>query len=62
VLRAGQRLAVSPPVAELRDRCRRAIADLPSRLRTLHSREAPWPVEVSPRLRALTDELTRVHS
>jgi nicotinate phosphoribosyltransferase len=62
VLRAGQRLAPSPAVGDLRERCQRAVAALPSRLRTLHGREVPWPVEVSPRLRALTEELTKAHS
>ena len=52
VLRAGARVAAAPALDALRDRAQAQMAMLPAALRTL-GRAMPYPVTVSPSLRAL---------
>jgi len=52
VLRAGARVAAAPALDTLRDRAQAQMAMLPAALRTL-GRAMPYPVTVSPSLRAL---------
>ena len=52
VLRAGARVAAAPALDALRDRAQAQMAMLPAALRTL-GRATPYPVTVSPSLRAL---------
>jgi nicotinate phosphoribosyltransferase len=56
VMRAGRRLAPSPPLAEVRAHAAAQVAALPEPLRRLEPGE-PYPVEVAPRLRALAEAL-----
>jgi nicotinate phosphoribosyltransferase len=56
VSRAGQRVGPPPSLESLRDRAREQLAILPERLRALAPAD-PYPVAVSPSLRALADEV-----
>jgi nicotinate phosphoribosyltransferase len=56
VLRAGQRVAPPPSLDSLRERARAQMALLPAALRGLAPAD-PYPVTVSPSLRALADEV-----
>jgi nicotinate phosphoribosyltransferase len=61
VMRDGRRLQPSPPLAEVRRHTAEQLARLPEPLRRLESTSA-YPVEVSPRLRALAVEVDRATS
>jgi nicotinate phosphoribosyltransferase len=52
VMREGRRLTTTLALADLRDRCRRAVAALPERQRRLEP-VAPYPVRLSDGLQAL---------
>jgi nicotinate phosphoribosyltransferase len=56
VLRAGKRVEPPPSLDSLRDRAREQMAMLPEALRGLPP-ATPYPVAVSPSLRALADEV-----
>lgn len=58
VMRAGRRVAPSPPLNELRERCREALEQLPDRYRRFDATQ-PYPVRQSPRLAALLEEVRR---
>jgi nicotinate phosphoribosyltransferase len=58
VMRDGRRLQPSPSLAEVRRRTAQELARLPEPLRALES-VTSYPVEVSPRLRALAAEVDR---
>lgn len=58
VMAGGRRLAPPPPLAELQERCRSAVAGLPSELRALDWPREPYRVDLSPGLSALVDDLT----
>ena len=57
VMVGGRRTRPDPTLDEARERCATAVAALPTRLRTLQQREAPYEVRWSPALRALLQEL-----
>lgn len=57
----GRPVRPAPPLADVRARCRDAVARLPARLRTLVGPEDPYPVELSPGLRTLVADLTAAH-
>jgi nicotinate phosphoribosyltransferase len=52
VMRDGKRLRPTPPLAETRARCRAAISALPAELRAPKKAARPYPVGVSPALKA----------
>ena len=58
VMTAGRRIADSPALGVVRDYARGQLARLPEALRALDP-AAPYPVEVSPALRALADAVDR---
>jgi len=58
VMRAGKRIAPTPSLTAARTYCETALQRLPAALRTL-DRSSPYPVQISDRLRALTDETDR---
>jgi nicotinate phosphoribosyltransferase len=54
VMQGGKRLAAGcPSLAAVRERAAAEIAKLPARVRALEPAEPPYPVEISPALRAL---------
>ena len=57
VMRSGRRLASAEPLAAARERCARGLASLPAPLRALEPAAQPYPVEISPALRALAAEV-----
>jgi len=58
VMKGGKRLAAGcPSLAAVRKRAAAEIARLPARLRALESVNPPYPVEISPALRALEREV-----
>lgn len=58
VMEGGRRLPhASPSLAELRARAREELERLPSRLRTLEPADPPYPVTLSPRLRAHAERI-----
>jgi nicotinate phosphoribosyltransferase len=58
VMAGGQRVAPPEPLADIRARCTRALGDLPAQLRSLETAPDPlWPVDVSPGLEALVDQV-----
>jgi len=57
VMRSGERLASAEPLAAARERCARGLASLPAPLRALEPAAQPYPVEISPALRALAAEV-----
>jgi nicotinate phosphoribosyltransferase len=59
VMREGKRLAPAPALSEMRKRTLAALETLPERLRGLAQPAAPYPVEVTPALRALADAVDR---
>ncbi|OHC71030.1 MAG: hypothetical protein A3H93_18480 [Rhodocyclales bacterium RIFCSPLOWO2_02_FULL_63_24] len=61
VLRAGQRLAPAPPLAELREFARKQLAALPPRLRRIETTaaEPSYPVDVAAPLHELAGQLDR---
>jgi nicotinate phosphoribosyltransferase len=59
VMRAGQRLAPGEPLAASRARAAEELACLPAPLRELDAAAEPYPVEISPALRALAAEVDR---
>ncbi len=61
VMADGARLRPDPGLDEVRDRCRRAMAELPSRLHTLQQREDPYDVRWSAGVQELVESLTDVH-
>jgi nicotinate phosphoribosyltransferase len=58
-MRAGRRIAPSPPLAEARRHALAELQRLPGRLRGLEHAEPPFRAEISPALRALADEVDR---
>jgi nicotinate phosphoribosyltransferase len=56
VMKAGQRLASSPGLTEIRHQVAAQLGQLPAQLRQLEP-EAPYEVRISPRLRALTERV-----
>ena len=56
VMRQGRRLLGQPTLQQIRDRCSVQLASLPAVLREL-APAAPYPVRVSPGLRALADQV-----
>jgi nicotinate phosphoribosyltransferase len=56
VMRAGQRLAPAPPLAELRERCLASLRRLPAALRQLKP-AGEYPVRYSPQLTALQEKV-----
>jgi nicotinate phosphoribosyltransferase len=56
VMRGGRRLAPSEPLATAQERCRTDLARLPPSLRELAGQQS-HPVELSPQLRALVEQL-----
>jgi nicotinate phosphoribosyltransferase len=58
VMRKGRRLGPSPPLAEVRDRAGRGLAQLPEELRRLDVKIA-YPVTIAERLIMLADEVDR---
>ncbi len=58
-MRAGKRIAPSPPLTEVREHALRELDRLPQQLRCLQRAEPPFRAEVSPALRALADEVDR---
>lgn len=58
VMRAGIRVAPAPTLAEIRAHARAQLARLPAHLAALGD-DPPYPVEVSPGLRALAEEADR---
>ena len=61
VMRAGRRIAPSPPLAAVRERARTQIAALPEPLRALDPGPA-YPVAVGEALQALAREIDRAHA
>lgn len=59
VMRDGDLVEPLPSIEDARERCAAAVAALPSRLRTLQLREAPYEVRRSTALDDLMAELTR---
>jgi nicotinate phosphoribosyltransferase len=60
VMRNGRRIAPTPALTEIRERCRARLAELPQALRALKTAGAAYPVQVSDRLRALVHSLDQV--
>jgi nicotinate phosphoribosyltransferase len=58
VMADGRRTRPAEPLADVRERCSRALDALPSRLRSLQQRERPYEVRTSERLDDLVAELT----
>jgi nicotinate phosphoribosyltransferase len=58
IMRAGQRLAASPPVSEIRQHAAAELARLPEHLRHLQV-EPPYPVSISQALHDLADAVDR---
>lgn len=58
VMREGRRIGPLPPLSEVRAHARAQLERLPERLRGLETAH-DYPVELSPRLSALVDELAR---
>src|SRR5258706_1820752 len=56
----GRILGAHPPLEEIRARCRAELAALDETVRAVRA-PATYPVETSPRLRRLTDEISRRH-
>ena len=56
VMRGGRRLAPSPPLAEVRERAQRCLAEMPGRYRQLRD-APPYPVRRSKPLQALMEEI-----
>jgi nicotinate phosphoribosyltransferase len=56
VMREGKRTAPARPLTEIRQHARAQLDQLPVRLRALEQAH-PYPVEISPALRALADEV-----
>lgn len=61
VMVGGQRVGPDPDIEAIQERCRQAVAALPTRLRTLQQRERPYEVRRSAGVQALVDELTAAH-
>jgi nicotinate phosphoribosyltransferase len=62
VMAGGARLAPSPPLPAVRDRCRAAVAELPARLRRLDGGDLePFEVRRSPALDALVTRVRAAH-
>ena len=59
VMQAGRRMAPPEPLEALRQHAADKLMHLPPALRALDPPEQPYPVTISPRLRALADELDR---
>jgi nicotinate phosphoribosyltransferase len=59
VMADGRRLRPPEPLSVLKKRCARSVASLPERLLTLEGTPDPYPVRLSPRLRALVDQMHR---
>lgn len=59
VIASGQLLEPLPDASESRDLARLSVARLPRKLRSLFEADTPWPVEHSPALRQLMDEVRR---
>ena len=59
VMRSGKRLAPAEPLAAARARAAHELAALPAPLRALDAAAQPYPVEISPALRALAAEVDR---
>jgi nicotinate phosphoribosyltransferase len=60
-LAGGRRVRPRASITEARDRRAAAVAALPSRLRMLSGREAPYDVRVSDGLQGLSAELIERH-
>jgi nicotinate phosphoribosyltransferase len=58
---AGRRVRAAASISDARERRATAVAALPSRLRTLSGREAPYEVRISDGLQALSAELIEQH-
>ena len=58
VMRAGKRIAPAPSLAAARTYCETELKRLPAALKAL-DRSSPYPVQISDRLNALTDETDR---
>jgi nicotinate phosphoribosyltransferase len=61
VVERGRRVGEPVAIEELQQRCARAVAALPPRLRELGPADPPYEVRVSARLQAMVDELTAAH-
>ncbi len=61
VVRAGRRTGPARDLGEIRERCREAVAELPVGLRRLDAAPGAYPVELSPGLKAVQDELRAAH-
>jgi nicotinate phosphoribosyltransferase len=59
VMRGGQRVAPSPPLAVVRAHCAAQLATLPPELRRLDPPWPSYPVTISPGIRALADDVDR---
>ncbi|MDQ5873834.1 MAG: hypothetical protein M3526_00445 [Actinomycetota bacterium] len=57
VMEDGNAVRPSEPLAELRERCKRAISSLPRELLSLEGTQDPYPVRLSDRLQGLVDEM-----
>jgi len=61
VMQDGVRTASSPPLRDLQERCRTAVAELPEPLRSIRPAPEPYRVERSVQLSALLDRLAHEH-
>jgi nicotinate phosphoribosyltransferase len=61
VMYGGRRVAPSPPVTALQQRCRAAVAEVPARLKALEPADAAYDVRLSPLLQNLVEKLTEAH-
>ncbi len=61
VMQGGRRLAPSPPLAEVRERAQRCLAELPGHYRQLRD-APPYPVRRSKPLQALMEEIAAQNS
>ena len=61
VMVGGQRVGPDPDIESIQERCRQAVASLPTRLRSLQQRERPYEVRWSTGVQGLVDELTAAH-
>ncbi len=57
VMEDGNAVRPSEPLAELRERCKRAISSLPRELLSLEGKQDPYPVRLSDRLQGLVDAM-----
>jgi nicotinate phosphoribosyltransferase len=64
VMRGGRRIGLPTPLADARRNCAAQLAQLPPALRVIDTDRAaaPYPVEISPRVRALADEIDGLDS